>query len=143
LSRAQLFPPGVRNDTFRKLTAQIGAHHYPVYTRAWLPLAPSGGSSSDGARGSPLVVPMRHLRRLLDDAVDAIGAYSLLNPEWAELAASAKLPPPSKLAYIASDPDGEETETLRETMDKGRALAADYNEKAAAAAAAAAAAKAA
>ena len=57
----------------------------------------------------PIVVPVRVLRRALDDAMDATSAYSLTNPEWAAAAAAAALPPPRELAMLVEDADVDTT----------------------------------
>lgn len=62
----------------------------------------------------PIVVPVRALRRALDDAVDLIGAYSLTNPEWEAIAVAAALPPPASLHALAGDEDVEQTPALAE-----------------------------
>ena len=123
----ELFPPGVRDDTHRRIAAQTGLHHYPLYTRARAPHTKEGPAAS--AAAAPLIVPIHYLTRLLDDAVDAIGAYSLLNPAWNVEATAAGMPPPTKLAYISSDPDTEMTEELTSVLAAGRKLATEYVEK--------------
>ena len=86
------------------------------------------------SKHSPMVVPLRVLRRTLDDAVDAIGAYSLLNPEWKALADAAGLPPPTELALVGRDPDLEATPALQAAMALGYEMGRNYTAAAAAAA---------
>ena len=63
----------------------------------------------------PIVVPTRALRRALDDAIDYIGAYSLTNPKWNDLAAGE--PPVTQLHQLAGDDDVEQTTALAEAWE--------------------------
>jgi hypothetical protein len=48
----------------------------------------------------PIIVPRRQFGETLRDALDAIGAFSLLNPAWKAMAEARGLPPPDHLAMF-------------------------------------------
>ena len=149
----ELFPPLLRNGVFSRLAATMGLLYYAIHSRTVLPpslshiMGPAimGGpefarecietnmSSTDAflhrwcnqaSKTHPIVVPLRVLRRQLTDAVDAIGAYSLLNPEWKKLADEAKLPPPTRLELLVGDPDVELTSSYNASLAQQLDIAA-------------------
>jgi hypothetical protein len=56
------------------------------------------------SKNYPIVVPFPQFTMVMKDAVDSIGAFSLLNPEWAALAEKEGQPVPSPPAS-AQQPD--------------------------------------
>lgn len=129
----ELFPPGLKKDTYRNLASKLGLHYFPVYSRA-IPASPfaPGGPNITGFFGQevmtypafraecvatnissfdalvaphcqwasktlPVIVPRRAFRETLRDALDAIAAFSLLNPAWKAIAEERGLPPPHRL----------------------------------------------
>jgi hypothetical protein len=78
----------------------------PMRTQAyWDECGRANASSSDhnayavcreAARAAPAVVPAERLRDVIRDAIDSIGAYSLMNPEWKELSVTQGQPLPPK-----------------------------------------------
>ena len=126
----ELFPPLMKINVYRNLAATMGLMYMPVYTRQALPVnftqfmgsqimarpeyaaacTANNITSYDAmlqrwcnwaSKTHPIIVPIRVLKRHLDDAVDAIGAFSQLNPEWKDLSAAQGIPPPTRLAMMA------------------------------------------
>jgi hypothetical protein len=150
----ELFPPLLKNGVFARLAATMGLLHYAVHARTVLPgaryphlMGPAFMASPEFARDCiatnissvdaflqrwcnqaskthPIVVPVRVLARHLTDAVDAIGAFSLLNPAWKALADAAGLPPPTQLELLRGDPDVELTASYNATLAEQLELAA-------------------
>lgn len=49
------------------------------------------------AKTYPIIVPRRQFREVFRDALDAIAAFSLLNPAWKAVADAAGMKPPHTL----------------------------------------------
>lgn len=79
---------------------------------------------NQASKTHPIIVPTRVLSRQLTDAVDAIGAYSLLNPAWKKLAEAAGLPPPTQLELLRGDPDVELSASYNASLVEQLAVAA-------------------
>jgi Glycosyltransferase 61 len=60
---------------------------------------------NQGSKSYPTVIPIRTFKRSLEDAIDAIGAYSLLNKEWHDYVESQQIPRPEYLSFLDHDPD--------------------------------------
>ena len=118
----EMFPYGVKRNTFRQLANFLDLHYLPIYSSLRLP--PEGLGDDDPARkvysaefweqcearnftgydsatsplcsaalsAHPLVVNIPELQVLLRDAVDCASSFSLKNPEWAALAPEEGMP---------------------------------------------------
>lgn len=51
------------------------------------------------SKNYPIVIPFPAFNSFLKDAVDSIGAYSLLNPEWAAISEEQGIPIPTPAAF--------------------------------------------
>lgn len=149
----ELFPPLLKNGVFERLAGTMGLLYYSVHARTVLPpnmthmMGPAFMASPEFAKECistnisstdafltrwcnqaskthPIVVPLRVLRRHLDDAVDAIGAYSLLNPVWKAEAEKLGLPPPTQLELLRGDPDLELSASYNASLEAELATAA-------------------
>ena len=115
----------MKKNTYRHLAQMADLSYFPVYSWELLPPSPNptfyGVELQQGkyywdncvkvnitsydalmvhacnqmSKNYPIVVPFPQFHLTLKDAVDTIGAYSLLNPEWAKLAEKEGQPVPS------------------------------------------------
>ena len=118
----ELFPYGIKRNTFRQLANFLDLHYLPIYSSLRVPVekVARGDESArvysrdfweqcesknltgyDSATlpfctqalaAHPLVVNIPELKVLLRDAVDCASSFSLKNPEWAALAETEGLP---------------------------------------------------
>ncbi len=111
----ELFPYLMKKNTYRHLAAMMDLHYFPLYSWELLPrnltqyygvelmneryfwehCTATNISSYDAlnthacnaaSKNYPSVVPMDQFKEILRDAIDSIGAFSLLNPEWKAVA---------------------------------------------------------
>jgi hypothetical protein len=117
----ELFPYLMKKTTYRHLASLMDLHYMPVYSWELLPPdatqyygvqlmnemyfwehciktnissydALSVHACNAASKNYPLVVPFPHFNNVLRDAVDSIGAFSLLNPAWAAVAEAQGIP---------------------------------------------------
>ena len=125
----ELFPPLLKKNGYRYTAQLFNLHYFAVYSRQLLPPNVTGYFGQEvmampqfheeciatnvssyealtqsycqwAAKTYPIIVPARQLREALRDALDAIGAFSLLNPAWKAIAEERQLPPPDHLALF-------------------------------------------
>lgn len=111
----EMFPYLMKKNTYRHLCAMMDLHYYPLYSWEllspdktqfygvelmneyyyWEHCIATNISSYDAlnthacnaaSKNYPTVVPLQQFQWILKDAIDSIGAFSLLNPEWKSLA---------------------------------------------------------
>jgi hypothetical protein len=130
----ELFPYGMKKLVHSNIASTADVFHFPVYTRARLPPDSEEGAASlmysryfhencvavnissydatsvhactSAHKSHPVIVAdLPAYRDAVTDAIDSIGAFSLLNPDWAEAAKAAKVRPPTYEEWVRDRPE--------------------------------------